>query len=147
MGWEAAMASPHAVAITLSAADCETLERCTRRRKTAQGLAMRARIVLVCAEAGMTNGAVAKALGVSRPTVATGAGGLPSVDLMDCWISPRPGAPRRITPGGRADDAYHGQTHRASWVWMCSGGLSTTDCQRRCNTGPEISGPICKNAI
>ncbi|HYZ25180.1 MAG TPA: IS630 family transposase, partial [Rhodopila sp.] len=53
------MASPHAVAITLSAADRATLEGWTRRRKTAQGLAMRARIVLACAAAGATNGAVA----------------------------------------------------------------------------------------
>ena len=73
------MASPHAVAITLSAADRATLEGWTRRRKTAQGLAMRARIVLACAAAGATNGAVAAALGVSRPTVAPGASGLPSV--------------------------------------------------------------------
>src|SRR3954451_9747048 len=65
------MASPHAVAIALSATDRATLESWTRRRKTGQGLAMRARIILACAEAGATNGVVAEALGVSRPTVAT----------------------------------------------------------------------------
>ena len=65
------MPSPRAVAIKLSDADRATLESWTRRRKTAQALALRARIVLACTEAGATNGAVAHALGVSRPTVAT----------------------------------------------------------------------------
>jgi transposase len=91
------MPSPHAVTIGLSAADRARLEGWTRRRKTAQALVMRARIVLACAEAGASNSAVAAALRVSRPTVATwrrrfaerGADG-----LLD---EPRPGAPRRIT--------------------------------------------------
>ena len=91
------MASPHAVFVSLSQADRATLEGWTRRRKTAQALAMRARIVLACAEAGATNGAVAEVLGVSRQTVATwrrrfterGADG-----LLD---EPRPGALHQIT--------------------------------------------------
>jgi transposase len=91
------MASPHAVAITLSAADRATLEGWTRRRKTAQGLAMRARIVLACAEAGMTNSAVAGALGVSRPTVATWRRRFAERGPDGLLDEPRPGAPRRIT--------------------------------------------------
>ena len=94
------MPSPHAVPITLSQADRATLEGWTRRRKTAQSLALRARIVLACAEPGASNSRVAEALGVSRPTVATvatwrrrfaerGPDG-----LLD---EPRPGAPRKIT--------------------------------------------------
>src|SRR5689334_1197193 len=97
IGWEVTMASPHAVAITLSEADRATLEAWTRRRKTAQGLAMRARIVLVCAEAGTTNGAVAKALGVSRPTVATWRRRFAERGPDGLLDEPRPGAPRRIT--------------------------------------------------
>ena len=91
------MANPHAIPITLSEADRGLLQGWVRRRKTAQALATRARIVLACAEPGGTNGAVAAALGVSRTTVALwrrrfaerGADG-----LLD---EPRPGAPRRIS--------------------------------------------------
>jgi transposase len=90
------MAGPHAIAITLSATDRAALEGWTRRRKTAQGLAMRARIILACAEAGTTNGAVARALGVSRQTVATWRRRFAERPdgLLD---EPRPGASRRIT--------------------------------------------------
>jgi transposase len=91
------MASPHAVAITLSATDRATLEDWTRRRKTAQGLAMRARIVLACAEPGATNGAVAKTVGVSRPTVATWRKRFAARGPDGLLDEPRPGAPRRIT--------------------------------------------------
>jgi transposase len=91
------MASPHAVAITLSAADRATLQSWTRRRKTAQALAMRARIVLACAETGATNGAVAQSLGVSRPTVATWRKRFARRGLDGLLDEPRPGAPRRIT--------------------------------------------------
>jgi transposase len=65
------MPSPQAIAIILSSADRATLEGWTRRRKTAQSLALRARIVLACAAPGATNVRVAKIMGVSRPTVAT----------------------------------------------------------------------------
>jgi transposase len=91
------MASPHAVAITLSATDRATLEGWIRRRKTAQGLALRARIVLACAEVGATNGAVAEALGVSRPTVATWRRRFAEHGPDGLLDEPRPGAPRRIT--------------------------------------------------
>ncbi len=52
----------------LSEAERRTLENWARRRKTAQGLALRARIVLACADGG-PNIAVAARLGVSRTTV------------------------------------------------------------------------------
>lgn len=91
------MASPHAVAITLSATDRATLENWTRRRKTAQGLAMRARIILACAEAGARNDAVAEALGVSRPTVATWRKRFAERGPDGLLDEPRPGAPRRIS--------------------------------------------------
>jgi hypothetical protein len=42
-----------------------------RRRNVGQALARRARVVLTCGEPGATNLGVARALGVSRPTVAT----------------------------------------------------------------------------
>ena len=46
----------------------ETLERWVRRRKTAQALALRARMILGCAE-GLSNTAVGTDLGVSDETV------------------------------------------------------------------------------
>jgi transposase len=90
------MARPHAIAIGLSDADRATLESWTRRRKTAQALAMRARIVLACAESGATNGAVAQSLGVSRPTVATWRRRFAERGPDGLLDEPRPGAPRRI---------------------------------------------------
>ena len=49
----------------LSDAERQTLENWAKRRKTAQGLALRARIVLACAE-GHSKTAVAARLRVSR---------------------------------------------------------------------------------
>ncbi|MFL5338097.1 MAG: helix-turn-helix domain-containing protein, partial [Geminicoccaceae bacterium] len=54
--------------LELSEAERVELEGWSRRRRTAQGLALRARIVLACAE-GRNNTAVAGRLGVSRTTV------------------------------------------------------------------------------
>ena len=90
------MPSPHAVPISLTAADRVTLEGWARRRKTAQGLARRARIVLACAEGG-TNGAVAQALRLSRPTVALWRRRFAERGPDGLLDEPRPGAPRRIT--------------------------------------------------
>ena len=54
--------------IGLSAEEHEVLQNWARRRKTAQGLATRARIVLLAAE-GWTNSAIAEHLHVTRLTV------------------------------------------------------------------------------
>ena len=91
------MPSPHAVPIALATGDLATLEGWTRRRKTAQALAMRARIVLACAAPGATNSGVAQALGVSRPTVATWRKRFAEQGPDGLLDEPRPGAPRRIT--------------------------------------------------
>ena len=90
------MPSPHAIPLTLSAADRATLTGWAARRKTAQGLARRARIVLACAEGG-TNGAVAQALRVSRPTVALWRRRFAEHGPDGLLDAPRPGAPRKIT--------------------------------------------------
>ena len=91
------MPSPHAVPITLSASDRATLEGWTRRRKSAQSLALRARNVLACAAPGATNGGVAATLGVSRPTVATWRRRCAERGPDGLLDEPRPGRPRRIT--------------------------------------------------
>jgi hypothetical protein len=51
--------------LVLSEAERRTLENWAKRRKTAQGLALRARIVLACADGG-SNVAVAARLRVAR---------------------------------------------------------------------------------
>jgi transposase len=91
------MANPHAILITLTKADRARLEAWVRRRKTAQALARRARIVLACAEPGATNGGVAQALGVSRMTVALWRQRFAERGPDGLLDEPRPGAPRTIT--------------------------------------------------
>src|SRR6201988_3729583 len=81
--------------LVLSDAERQTLENWAKRRKTAQGLALRARIVLACAE-GRSNTAVAARLRVSRPTVTKWRGRVPG-RLEGLGDEPRPGVPRTIT--------------------------------------------------
>ena len=54
--------------LQLAGEELNTLHRYVRRLKTAQHLAMRARIVLRCAD-GLANTAVAEELGISKPAV------------------------------------------------------------------------------
>src|SRR3712207_2244874 len=91
------MANPHAIPITLSVAGRSQLQGWARRRKTGQALATRARIVLACAEPGSTNGGVAAATGVSRPTVAPWRRRFAERGPDGLLDEPRPGAPRKIT--------------------------------------------------
>ena len=88
---------PRPIPLTLTPADREVLERWTRRRTTAQALALRARIVLACAEPGATNSGVARALRVSRPTVLTWRRRFAERGPDGLLDEPRPGAPRTIT--------------------------------------------------
>lgn len=60
---------PQAVQVTLSDSERRRLEGWTRRRSSAQGLALRARIVLGAA-AGLSNTELAEQLGLTRMTVA-----------------------------------------------------------------------------
>ena len=80
----------------LSDAERRTLENWAKRRKTAQGLALRARIVLACAE-GRNNTAVAARLRVSRPTVTKWRARFLARRLDGLGDEPRPGVPRTIT--------------------------------------------------
>jgi transposase len=81
--------------LTLSAEERETLQGWAQRPKTAQALALRARIVLACAQ-GKNNTAVSAALRVCKPTVGKWRGRFVAKRLEGLLDEPRPGAPRRI---------------------------------------------------
>ncbi len=82
--------------LVLSDVERQTLESWSRRRKSAQGLALRCRIVLVCAE-GLSNTEVAARLGVSRPMVGKWRSRFVERRLNGLVDEPRPGVPRKIT--------------------------------------------------
>jgi transposase len=75
----------------------QTLERWARRPKSAQALALRARIVLACAEAGATNQMVAAGLGVHPVTVGKWRDRFITKRLEGLSDEPRPGSPRTAT--------------------------------------------------
>ena len=79
----------------LSEDERRTLENWVKRRSTAQGLAMRARIVLACAQGG-SNLAVAARLGVNRHTVSRWRARFLRERLDGLSDEPRPGVPRTI---------------------------------------------------
>jgi transposase len=90
------MPSPDLAVVVLSSKERQVLEGWARRRKTAQALALRSRIVLACAD-GASNTGVAAALGVSRATVAQWRSRFLAARLEGLSDLPRPGAPRKVT--------------------------------------------------
>jgi transposase len=84
-----------AVSIELSGRELEELEGLARRRRTAQGLARRARIVLLAAE-GLENKAISTRLGADPNTVGKWRRRFAERRLGGLYDEPRPGAPRRI---------------------------------------------------
>jgi transposase len=79
----------------LTEAERAELEGWTRRRKTAQALALRARIVLRAAE-GLSNTAIADELGIAKHTVGKWRERFARLRADGLLDEPRPGAPRRI---------------------------------------------------
>ncbi|MFJ5102786.1 transposase, partial [Streptomyces sp. NPDC088554] len=82
--------------LVLSEAERQVLDNWVKRRTTAQGLALRARIVLACADGG-PNLAIAARLGVNRGTVAKWRTRFLRHRLNGLADEPRPGVPRTIT--------------------------------------------------
>ncbi len=82
--------------LSLTVEERETLQRWAHRPKTAQALALRARIVLACAE-GKSNTEVSGAMRVCKQTVGKWRGRFVTQRLDGLLDEPRPGAPRRIT--------------------------------------------------
>lgn len=72
------------------------LERLTRRSKTSQSIALRARIVLACGE-GISNGTVAERLGITGATVGKWRRRFVENRIDGLLDEPRPGFPRKIT--------------------------------------------------
>ena len=93
------MPSPKLVPLLLSDAERASLETLARKRTASQSLALRARIVLACAEDGgaapLT--AVAARLDVSRESVRKWRVRFTEGRLKGLADTPQPGAPRKIT--------------------------------------------------
>lgn len=83
------------VEISLSEDEREQLERWSRRPKTAQALAQRARIVLACAD-GDSNNEVAHQLKITAQTVGKWRRRFVSQRMEGLLDEPRVGAPRKI---------------------------------------------------
>ena len=122
--------------LRLAPSERETLERWTRRRKTAQALAMRARIVLQCAK-GWNNGEVAEEFGVTRQMVGRWRQRFIDKRIEGLLDEPRPGAPRRITDADvervvvkTLESTPRGATHWSTRSMADQMGLSQTAISR-----------------
>jgi transposase len=91
--------SPKLVPLLLSDAERESLETLVRKRTASQSLALRARVVLACAEEDGTASltAVAARLDVSREMVRKWRVRFADGRLKGLADAPRPGSPRKIT--------------------------------------------------
>ncbi len=81
--------------LELSQAERDQLERWVRRRKSAQDLALRSKIVLECAS-GASNSEVSRRIGVSLPTVRKWRSRFLDRRLDGLVDEPRPGRPALI---------------------------------------------------
>jgi transposase len=92
---EAAMSGRPKRELVLSESEFEQLKALMMRRKTAQALALRARIVLACAE-GMDNKRVAAKLELTQQSVSKWRARFVADRVDGLLDAPRPGAPRTI---------------------------------------------------
>lgn len=124
--------------LELTAEERLTLERLTNRRKTAQALALRARIVLACGQAETTNKAVAERLKVHPVTVGKWRARFVERRLEGLFDEPRPGAKRTVTDDKvekvvvktLEDKPADGATHWSTRSMAKATGMSQTSISR-----------------
>ena len=90
------MPFPVAVPVELDELEHEQLESWSRRRTSAQALALRSRIVLAAAQ-GLKNTEIAERLGVKRHTAAKWRARFAEQRLAGLLDEPRPGRPRTVS--------------------------------------------------
>jgi transposase len=125
-----------ATPLALAAEERTELEGLVRRRKTAQDLALRAKLVLRCA-AGLTNQAVAGEVGVCAHTVGKWRERFAEHRLEGLRDEPRSGAPRTVTDERVADllvrtleTMPENATHWSTRSMAAACGLSAATVQR-----------------
>ncbi len=130
------MADPRLEPLVLSDDERRILESWAKRRRTAQGLALRARIVLACAQGG-SNLAVSARLGVNRGTVTRWRARFLERRLDGLNDEPRPGVPRTITDAQveevvvrTLEEVPEGATHWSKRELAARVGISPTSVHR-----------------
>ena len=130
------MAGRRAVALVLAEAERAELRALAARRSTAQAMALRARIVLACAE-GAQNQDVAARLGVSEQTVSKWRRRFAEQRLEGLRDEPRPGAPRTVDDArieavitATLESVPPDATHWSSRGMAAASGLSMSTVQR-----------------
>jgi transposase len=132
----AARRATTAIAVTLNADERDFLERRVRRRKVAQGDAVRAEIILRAAE-GMNNSQIADAVGSTRQTVRTWRKRFIKHRLDGLDDEPRCGAPRKIGDDKieaivvkTLEEKPKGATHWSTRGMAKASGVSTSSVHR-----------------
>ena len=122
--------------VVISPPERRRLEGWARRHKSAQALAMRAKIVLRCAE-GVENQAVAQALGITPQTVCKWRNRFLVRRIEGLLDEPRPGTPRRITDEDvervitkTLEETPRGATHWSTRSMAKASGLTQTAVSR-----------------
>ena len=130
------MADSRLEPLVLSQDERRTLKNWVKRRSTAQGLALRARIVLACADGG-SNTAVAARLGVNFKTASRWRARFLRDRLDGLTDEPRPGVPRTITDAQVEDvivrtleEVPEGATHWSKRELARRTGISPTSVHR-----------------
>jgi transposase len=131
------MASPKLDPLVLTDEERQVLEAWARRRKTAQALALRSRVVLACA-GGAAVSAVAADLGISRATAGKWRSRFLESRLEGLSDEPRPGRPRTVTDEHvekvitttLEQEPPNGDTHWSTRSMARSAGLNQTAVSR-----------------
>jgi transposase len=134
--------------LVLSEDERRTLENWVKRRSTAQGVALRARIVLACAQGG-SSVAVAAWLGVDRGTVTRWRARFLAARLDGLSDEPRPGAPRTITDARveevvvrTLEEVPEGSTHWSKRELAARAGISPSSVLRIWRAFGLQPGPV-----